>query len=779
MSNKIWDINSAKATDELKEIIKNPLLAKLLANRGIQTKVEAQKFLEPKSARLIEPSAFCDMEKSVERIKRAVENKEKILIWGDFDADGVTSSALLYKVFKAAGADFTNFIPHRKEHGHGLNTKELVKFISKDKIKLVITVDCGISDTKAIDLLNSFKIDTIITDHHSAPDILPQAYAILNPKAPNALSETLNVEDIASLCSLSGAGVAYKLSCALAKEFKEVAHINDELLCLAAVGTISDVVPLLGENRTLVALGLEQINQKKHKGIAAVFESAKRDGKITSTDVAFVLTPRINAAGRLDTPDRAYELLIEDNPLPLKIAVEYLDSYNKMRQNLCDETFTQISDMIKKDNALVKDAAIILLNPEWHVGIIGVVASSIVEAFLKPVFLMTKDDDNIIKCSIRSPLGYNIYEVLEKAGDCFLGFGGHAQAGGFSFDGSKFSFDEIKKKILDIFEDLYKNVKPKNKLPIDMELEAQNINKELLEVIACLEPCGEKNPTPVFCIKNAQYVSHRFVGKNSEHLKLECTKDGAALHCVWWGKNSFGVQKEFDIAFSPRLNVFNGLETIQLELEDTSLENNADSGIKFYDHRGKNDVLKQVDDYLANPEISVAIIAKKPATLNKISSYEHIFRRLYENEKDCNLMFFDYPPTCEEFAQTIKNANANKIHLMKEDFEEDIEFYLKQLTGMLKFCSNKKNGEITIEKMALSLGVSADFIQIALEIFEREGAVEILGENKISFIKPVASENFSRNAMYEILNDEFKKVMDFKNIMQEANVAQIEEIIKL
>ncbi len=220
MANKIWDINSAKATDEINQTIKNSLLAKLLANRGIQTKIEAQKFLEPKSAKLIEPSAFCDMEKSVKRIKEAVTNKEKILIWGDFDADGVTSSALLYKVFKAMGADFINFIPNRKKHGHGLNTKELINFMKENKFKLVITVDCGISDVKAVDFLNSFKIDTIITDHHSAPDILPAAYAVINPKAPNALRETLSVEEINSLCNMSGAGVAYKLACALIEKLE-------------------------------------------------------------------------------------------------------------------------------------------------------------------------------------------------------------------------------------------------------------------------------------------------------------------------------------------------------------------------------------------------------------------------------------------------------------------------------------------------------------------------------------------------------------------------------
>jgi single-stranded-DNA-specific exonuclease len=563
------------------------------------------------------------------------------------------------------------------------------------------------------------------------------------------------------------------------EDFNEIADINDELLCLAAVGTISDIVPLLGENRALVALGLEKINQKKHIGIAEVFESAQRNGEITSTDVAFVLTPRINAVGRLDTPDKAFELLTSKNPLTLKVAVEYLNNYNKMRQNLCDETFSEILDIIKKDSSPLKDSAIILLNSNWHVGIIGVVASNVVETFLKPAFLMTKDDNNIIKCSIRSPLGYNVYEILEKMSNCFLGFGGHAQAGGFSFDGNKYSFDEIKKKILDIFNDLYKDIKPENKLEIDAELEGCDINKELLEVVSCLEPYGEKNPSPIFCVKNAEYVSHKFVGKNSEHLKLECFKDGVALHCVWWGKNDFRVQKNFDIAFSPRLNVFNGAETIQLELRATSLEERADNGIKFYDHRGKTDVLKQVDEYLSNPEISIAIIAKKPATLDKISSYKHIFRRLYENETGCNLMFFDYPATYEEFAATIKNANACKVHLMKEEFEEDIQFYLKQLTGMLKFCSNKKEGFVEIEKMALSLGVSLEFIQIALEIFEREGAIKILESDKISFIKPIALENFSHNTMYEILDDEFKKIMDFKNIIQEANVAEIEEIISL
>ena len=341
MIKKEWKINN---TDKTK-----PLIERLLSVRGVNKK-DAKDFLNPLEMKLIPTSAFCDMQKAVERIETAINNKEKILIYGDFDADGITSTSLLVRLFRHLGAEFDYYIPSREADGHGLNTKALVKLMVSKKPKLIITVDCGISNVEEVKFIESFKKDIIITDHHEAGDVLPDAYAIINPKAPNALDENLSAKEIKSLTSLAGVGVAFKLALGILEKYNKLDFVSS-LLPYVAVGTIADIVPLVGENRYYVIKGLQLISQGKHYGLKRLLESAGynniEDG-ITADKISFGVAPRINACGRLGSVDAAVNLLISDRKSEIEVAVMAMNDANDIRKGLEKTTVEEAEKMASK-----------------------------------------------------------------------------------------------------------------------------------------------------------------------------------------------------------------------------------------------------------------------------------------------------------------------------------------------------------------------------------------------------------------------------------------------
>lgn len=766
--------------------IEDPLLKRLLILRGIKDDREAKDFLNPKGTELSTAEVFSDAKKAADRVKCAILNGEKILIWGDFDADGVTSSALMHKTLSALGANFEIFIPNRQEHGHGLNSKELLKRVAKDKIKVVITVDCGISNVAEVKLLNGFKVDTIITDHHKVEGEIPKAYAILNPQAPDSLKSDLNVGKIKDLSALAGVGVAYKFALELLGKDEKYKDLKDELLILATVGTISDVVPLLGENRAIVTRGLELINENKHLGIKMLFEFAGRKDKITSTDIAFALTPKINATGRLSTPDLAFDFLVENNASSLNFIIEKLDNFNKIRQSLCDETYKEAVSIINSDKNYKKEPAVVIINENWHLGIVGIVASKLVETYLKPAFVMTVADGNMARCSIRSYGDYNVYEILKRNAQYFEGFGGHALAGGFSFNLEKYSFEKVKEAILATVEELKPDIAVENVFKADKFLNPTEINQNLLETIEKLEPTGQDNPAPVFAIKDATLINSRTMGKNNNHLKFTIEKDGYNFECVKWSEENLPIcaNSKIDVAFSPALNDFMGSQTIQLFVEDVYSENlqikgAQNSDFKVYDHRKKTGILAQIAQYLKDETLDIGVWAKKAKTLSILKDYPDISNRIVKDKKTYNsIMFFDYPINSETFENEIKTIQPNKVHFMKVDMDYDIESYVKAVCGMLKYSFHHKNGEIDIEKMAQAIGASESFIQIVLEIFEATGAIEILDIDKINYIKTPDLNAAKSHAMYEVLTSELEKINEFKKYLAESDIGKIKDEIK-
>ncbi len=769
-------------TNKIKSSTKDSFLDELLTLRNLVSEKDINKFLNPTKKDLISPFAFSDMEKAKKRIEEAIEKKQKILIWGDFDCDGVTSSAILYKALKRLNADIINFIPDRLLHGHGLNSKELLKFISKEKVKLVITVDCGISNISEINLLKGLNIDTIVTDHHTTDVELPNAYCIINPQVKNALKENLSFEDIQSLSSNCGAGIAYKLAMALLEKIDDD-NLKDELMVIAACGTIADVVSLLGENRALVSEALNILNSKKensHKGIYQLL-SKNINSDISSYDIAFILAPRINAVGRLANAKLSFDFLTTDDDTKLSMIIEKLDNYNKIRQSKCAQTYEEINNYLKKHKDEQNNPAIILLNPEWHIGIIGIVAAKIVEEYNKPCFLMTVDENNNARCSIRSNDSINVYNVLKENENLFSGFGGHKLAGGCSFN--KDDFENVKNSLLKTIKEQSPNTKNENILYADIELKPDDIELNILDSINKLEPFGQDNQAPIFAMFDVNLDEFKLIGKEQNHLRLVFSKDDKKFQCVKWNENEVKIPlgAKCDIAFYPRLNEFNDVKNIQLEIIDiysSQYCNQIKNKIKLFDHRKKTGILSQISSYLERDNIDIAVWAKNPLTKELLSKYQKIKENIIDKlNSHKGLMFFDYPSSYEEMAQILSQIHPDKIHFMNHKIDENLENYIKQINGMIKFCHNRLNGKIEIPKIAQALGVNESFVQISLEILEDINSIKILDIDKIEYLKPFNYEDFQNNSLFEVLKEEFENIINFKKTLLNCNFSEIEEMV--
>ncbi len=748
------------------------LIKRLLISRGIKTDEEIKEFLNPLEMTITSPDVFTDMQKTIERLSRAIENNETIIIYGDFDADGVTSTSVLYKTLKFLGANVHYFIPDRENEGHGFDKKALIKLMTTVKPKVIISVDCGISDVDAVKFINSFKIiDVIITDHHEAPEILPEAYAIINPKSPGALDENLTAKQIEHLTYLAGCGVAFKVAQALLTKYGKVEFVY-EILPFVAVGTVADVVPLLGENRYFVTKGLELISRGKHNGLKRLLESAGYDitKGVTSENIAFGIAPRINASGRLDTVDAALKVLISENPQEVEMAVTTLNELNKVRQTLCAEVFEQADKMIQKEGN--KNSAIVLFSEAWHIGIIGIVASKLVEKYYKPVFLMSyvKEKDQY-RCSARSIEGVPLYDVIAANSDLFDGFGGHKLAAGLSFTGEKTPFEIVKKALNETVREYTSTKELKPFIKIDLIVDPKDVTTDLVEEISQLEPFGASNPSPVFAINNLKVTQKRLMGSDNSHLRLNVTSGADEFTAIWWKRGDAGLSSgdSLDIAFHPQINEFNGNVSVQLIIDDVHSdalkeeEITPQSTYKIYDNRTKTGILPNVNDYIKNSKLNIKVFAESKYILDTIKSYPEITSKTFTRQDipTCDVvMFFDYPADKQTLDLILDKAQPKGVHFMNyEPKILDEQEFLKIFTGMLKFAAHNNGGKVELVRCASFLGKSLKIFEMLLSLFEEVGFIKILEKN---------------SAFYMI---EFMGVDDISKVLHCEKYSQIFELI--
>ena len=724
--------------------VSNPLLAKLLAIRNIDTLEKADIFLNPEKKEFLPFSVFVDSEKVIARIKKAIDESEKILIYGDFDTDGVTSTAIMYKALKEVGADVSYYIPDRDSESHGLNSKSVLTLISKQKVKLIITVDCGISNSTEIKLAKTFKTDVIITDHHEAPEILPEAFAIINPKAQGVLNENVSASDIESLCCLSGAGIAFKLASAICNVAGKPCY-SEQLLPIAAFGTIGDVVPLVLENRHIVYSGLYSIRNKVNKGITKLFENAgvKDFSKITSETVAFTGVPRINAVGRLDRADIAFRLFVSDDDAELDDITKILNEKNAERQSLCEEAFERAKNIVEKSPELYKHA-VVICDEDAHIGIIGLSASKLVETYAKPAFVMRKDGNNY-RCSCRGLQGVNIFNILNENKDLFLGFGGHEFAGGFSFDGSVVSFEKVKEAIdRTVIEQTDGKMLP-DVLNIDLKIKAEDASLDLVETVAMLEPFGADNPAPVFSVENLKVSDVKFMGQNKNHLKLFCCDEfGHVLECIKWSVSSFEGEKndELKIAFCPEKNEFNGKVSVQLMLKDFCLENNKQKSVdaeasyptKIIDCRTQKGGFDKILDFLEKTKKSVAIFSENPSVGKYFeNSAACVFERDEIPQNKDMVILVDTPPSLS-FLKNLVDFGTKEILFMSYDLPSESAFaVVSKVAGMMKYVFSSLDGRKNIRDFRKVLGFDDELTIAVLETLQSVGIIdfELLDDGNI------------------------------------------------
>lgn len=535
----------------------SPIIARLLVNRSIIELDEADRFLNCKLSSLHDPYLLKGMDKAVTRIRRALSKGEKILVYGDYDVDGITSVALLKSVLTSLGGNVLEYIPNRLEEGYGLNL-DACRFAYRKRVGLLVTVDCGINAAREVDYLNSLNIDTIVIDHHELQSsALPKACAIINP-----LQESCNYP----FKHLAGVGLAFKLAQAL---LERPAEAVKKLLDLVALGTVSDIVPQIGENRILTRHGLDVLTKTERIGLKELIKVSGLTGRdISSGHIGYILGPRINASGRIGSPKMALRLLLTERQDEASQLAGRLDQENRNRQKIEADILQQSMQKVRNEVNFKEEKAIVLSDTGWHPGVIGIVASRLVDRFYRPTVIISMGR-NIGRGSARSISDFNLFGAISKCKEHLMEFGGHEAACGFTIhkkDIEKFkaSFNKLAKKLL----------RPDDLLPkleADMDMPLSRLSEGLIRQIEKLAPHGPENPSPIFIsrkikLKNAP----RAIGKKG--IKFWVTDGKITCEAIAFGVSDiyFGMLKngEVDLAYSPSINVYKGLSSIQLNLED-------------------------------------------------------------------------------------------------------------------------------------------------------------------------------------------------------------------
>ena len=546
-------------------------VAELMIKKGLETKEDIDLFFNGSLKSLRNPFDILDMEKAAERIAQAVMNHESICIYGDYDVDGVTATALMYIFLMQCGANVSYYIPNRLEEGYGLN-KDAITEIHQRDTNLIITVDCGISAIDEVLLAKELGMDIIITDHHQPSKELPVAAdAIINP---------MREHDLYPNKTLAGVGVAFKVVMALRFTLRKYNFFQQDapnirnLLDIVTLGTIADVMPLIDENRIFVRHGLELMNGDSVRigidELKKVIDSLSTVKKMKTSNIGYQIAPRINAMGRMASSDKSLKLLVTQNRLEARQLAVELDNENKYRQMIERDILQQTFDIIEKNRYAEDEGGIVVASEDWHPGVIGIVASRVVDKYFRPTIILT-DDNGVYKGSARSIPSFHLYDGLSSLSDMLISFGGHKYAAGVKI--AKENLDEFRKK----FNELVKaNVKKEDFIPeinIDAEIESKDITSEIMQYLEKLEPYGQGNKEPVFFMRNvSKYQYETYVGKEQNHLKCIFEKKGMLFDAIGFNmkdyKDIIAENDEFDILFSLVHNTWKNTKTIQLNLKD-------------------------------------------------------------------------------------------------------------------------------------------------------------------------------------------------------------------
>ena len=711
-------------------------IAKILNARNITDMNSVKKYFSDEYEEGYDPFLMHDMQKAVDRINEAIENEEKILVYGDYDADGITSTVLLVETLISMGANVSSYIPNRFEEGYGPNKEAFTKIIDSG-ITLIITVDNGIAGVEEVDLANELGCDVIVTDHHKIQDTIPNAYAIIHPEHP---------EGNYPFKKLAGVGVAFKLAHALLEIFP------DFLLDLVAIGTIADMVSITDENRIFVKQGLELINEDPRIGLKMLLELSGIDTKIDEQTVGFYIAPKLNSIGRMDSAKLGLTFLMAEEPITARALAEQIEQYNIQRKQVTEDI---VKDVISKiENSEKKQKNVIMVSGEYHEGVLGIVASNIVEKYQKPVFIMN-EKEGVLKGSARSIFDFNIYIAMNKISDLFLAFGGHTLAAGFSFE--KSNFEKIEEFLDNEFEEFKQNNDLKANKNIDIVTSLEDISYQFLNSLDALKPYGMDFEKPTVLIENAMVLNKAYFGSEKQYLRLTIADEFGNLDCITF-KDSVTFDKVekndiIDLLCNIDKNNFNGRTKLQAHIIDIYIKEFLFEDLRFINYD------------IANIDINCLKLSKhRDDKDNNFYQYKDLDSLI---DKEFEYIYLLDIPTSKEYLYKIINLKPKKVFLICEEKQilSDVYFIDKnrliKLFNLILSTNNKQiNVAQQLDKLLAVLKTNADSLKIMIQIFKE---LELI--------------NFVNNTI--ILNPDYKTV-DLKkssSFIRMENIFEVENLL--
>lgn len=699
-----WIVDQPSENEEsniqlpISNIVKN-----LLAKRGIYHTEEAEKFLSPKLEDLHDPFLFPDMKKAVERIELAIQKQERILIFGDYDADGVTSTALIVEALRQKNAIVDYYIPNRFTEGYGPN-EEAFRQAKEANVSLIITVDTGIAAVHEAEIANELGIDLIITDHHEAQEKLPPAYAIIHPK----LAETYPFDELA------GVGVSFKLAHALLGE------LPTHLIELAAIGTVADLVPLLDENRIIVHYGLKTLTSTNRPGIQMLKELASISGSVTEEHIGFAIGPRLNAVGRLQDATLAVELLLEEDEDIARELAQEVQALNEERQQIV-KTITKEAQEIIKEHEYQHDAVIVVAKEDWNTGVVGIVASRLVNIYHRPAIVLGIDaESGVAKGSARSIEAFNLFENCMEIRDLFVSFGGHSQAAGMTLTIE--NIDEVRNVLNQMAREKLTEEDFAPIVTIDMNVDISDLQLETIEEIEKLAPFGIGNPKPIFKLNKEIPSEIRQIGGDLNHLKMSFQKEGVLLDVIGFNFGEFFHQiaskSPVELVGELGINEWNGRKKMQLMLKDLQV-----STWQLFDFRGSIHSVKQLTNSNTSSIVAVHFQEIK-ADDNWLYDYFNVIPASDVEafaDEHTDLLLYDLPNHLDELKQMLSFVSPRKIYAyFKLGQESTFSFIPKREQFKQFYAIIMKRQKVNIQdrlKIARTLGWSKEQIEFIIKVF--------------------------------------------------------------
>ncbi len=690
------------------------LVSAALLRRGIQTLDDAWAFLRAESYTPTPASALPGMDSALERISSAIRRRERICIWGDFDVDGQTATAILVETLRSLGADVTYYIPVRARESHGVHIPRLKEIIDYGA-QLIITCDTGITAHEAVNYAASRGVDVVITDHHDLGETLPPAVAVTNPKL-------LPPEH--PLAHLPGAGVAYKLVEALLEANPQSPITNHQLLDLVALGTVADLAILRGDTRYLVQKGLDALRNTKRLGLKVMLELAElRPENITESHIGFTLGPRLNALGRLEDANPAVDLLTTQDPMRARVLATHLEGLNAQRKLLCDQVTMAAEAQLRADPSLLAAPVLLLAGKDWPGGVVGIVAARMVERYGKPAILMSIGADGLTRGSARSITGLHITEAIAAQKDILRNYGGHPMAAGLGLETEK--LPEFRRRLSQTVERMLQAAQIEEAtLEIDGWLGLEQISLELAADIEQLAPFGPGNERLTLATRDLTLESAAPVGKGGEHVRLTVSDEaGNKLPVLWWNGGSQELpQGRFDLAYTIRTSDYKGQKQVTVELVDFRESENAPVAVK----RPKVEIVDFRKDERGKREILSSLLF--PCQIWAEGEHKKAVngQGRHELQPAETLVIWTTPPYGDVLREAMEKVKPNKVILVGQEPEWD---FLTRLAGLVKFVLNQRGGRVSLDELASGTGERLATVRLGLEYLSKRGQVTVESES--------------------------------------------------